>query len=100
MWADLEAIPAQAWHAVGADRWCNAQIPIYAHVKEVVDPLGRREALEVAYMKFLAFNGSYRVFGWIPAGDLGAHDADWEHVTARLSPDGSELLGVYYSAHR
>ena len=51
-------------------------------------------------MKFLAFNGSYRVFGWIPAGDLGAHDADWEHVTARLSPDGSQLLGVYYSAHR
>ena len=65
-----------------------------------MDPLGRREALEVAYMKFLAFNGSYRVFGWIPAGDLGAHDADWEHVTARLSPDGTQLLGVYYSAHR
>ena len=26
--------------------------------------------------------------------------ADWEHVTARLTPDGSALLGVYYSAHR
>ena len=27
-----------------------AQIPIYAHVKEVVDSQGRREALEVNYM--------------------------------------------------
>ena len=76
------------------------QIPIYAHVKEVVDPEGRREALEINYMTFLAYNGSYKIFGVIPAGDLGAHDADWEHVTARLSPDGSALLGVYYSAHR
>ena len=33
-------------------------------------------------------------------GELGAHDADWEHVTVRLSPDGSRVLGIYYSAHR
>lgn len=51
-------------------------------------------------MKFLAYNGSYKLFGWIPAGDLGAHDADWEHVTMRLTPDGRRVLGVYYSAHR
>jgi hypothetical protein len=30
----------------------------------------------------------------------GAHDADWEHVTLRLSPDGSAVQGLYYSAHR
>ncbi|KAK9902691.1 hypothetical protein WJX75_002901 [Coccomyxa subellipsoidea] len=77
------------------------QVPIYAHAKEVVDPhSGRRTALEVNYMKFLAYNGSYKLFGWIPAGDLGAHDADWEHVTMRLTPDGRRVLGVYYSAHR
>ena len=76
-------------------------MPIYAHAKEVVDPhSGRRTALEVNYMKFLAYNGSYKLFGWIPAGDLGAHDADWEHVTMRLTPDGRRVLGVYYSAHR
>lgn len=37
------------------------QIPIYAHVKEVVDPEGRLTAVEINYMKFLAFNGSYKV---------------------------------------
>lgn len=31
---------------------------------------------------------------------VGAHDGDWEHVTMRLSADGSKVLGVYYSAHR
>ena len=78
-----------------------SQVPIYAHAKQLVDPCsGRRTALEVNYMKFLAYNGSYKLFGWIPAGDLGAHDADWEHVTLRLTPDGRRVLGVYYSAHR
>ncbi len=77
------------------------QVPIYAHAKQVVNPrTGRRTALEINYMKFLAFNGSYKLFGWIPAGNLGAHDADWEHVTLRLTPDGRRVLGVYYSAHR
>ncbi|CAL8466419.1 g5955 [Coccomyxa elongata] len=77
------------------------QVPIYAHAKQVVDPrTGCRTALEINYMKFLAFNGSYKLFGWIPAGNLGAHDADWEHVTLRLTPDGRCVLGVYYSAHR
>ena len=37
------------------------QVPIYAHVKEVVSPQGRVEAVEINYMKFLAFNGSYKV---------------------------------------
>lgn len=76
------------------------QVPIYAHVKETVNPKGVRDSLEINYMKFLAYNGSYKPFGVIPAGDLGAHDADWEHVTVRLTPDAQSLLGVYYSAHR
>jgi hypothetical protein len=77
------------------------QVPVYAHVKELVDPAsGARTALEVNYMKFLAFNGSYKLFGWIYVGELGAHDADWEHVTLRLSADARRVLGVYYSAHR
>ncbi|CAL5225933.1 g8728 [Coccomyxa viridis] len=77
------------------------QIPIYAHVKELTDPqTGRRTALEVNYCKFLAYNGSYKLFGWIYIGEVGAHDGDWEHVTVRLSADASRVLGVYYSAHR
>ena len=76
-------------------------MPVYAHVKELTEPgSGRRTALEVNYMKFLAFNGAYKLFGWLYAGGLGAHDADWEHVTLRLSPDGRRVLGIYYSAHR
>ena len=74
----------QACHTV-ADMLHAAQIPIYAHVKEVVDPLGRREALEVNYMKFLAYNGSYKVFGFIPAGNLGAHDAGEQSALADQS---------------
>ncbi len=39
----------------------HMQVPVYAHVKEVVDPQGKLEAVEINYMKFLAFNGSYKV---------------------------------------
>ena len=41
--------------------WSHVQVPVYAHVKEVVDPQGNLEAVEINYMKFLAFNGSYKV---------------------------------------
>ena len=47
----------------------------------------RREALSqqegpsldasVPGRSFLAFNGSYKLFGWLYVGELGAHDADW-----------------------
>lgn len=42
-------------------------MPIYAHVKDVIDPQGKLEAIEVNYMTFLAFNGSYKV-NFIPLG--------------------------------
>ena len=51
---------------------CCVQVPIYAHVKELTDPqTGRRTALEVNYCKFLAYNGSYKLFGWIYIGEVG-----------------------------
>lgn len=54
------------------------QIPIYAHVKQTLDPLlGRRDGIEINYMKFLAYNGPYKLFHTIWVGALGAHDADW-----------------------
>ena len=50
---------------------CCMQVPIYAHVKELMDPqTGRRTALEVNYCKFLAYNGSYKLFGWIYIGEV------------------------------
>ena len=30
-----------------------------------------------AWCSFLAFNGYYKLFGWLYVGELGAHDADW-----------------------
>ena len=49
----------------------TVQIPVYVHAKEIVDPRSRRRtALEVNFMKFLAYNGAYKLFGFIPAGDL------------------------------
>lgn len=36
-------------------------MPIYAHVKDIIDPQGNLEAIEVNYMTFLAYNGSYKV---------------------------------------
>jgi hypothetical protein len=38
-----------------------------------------RRALTAAHgaRSFLAFNGSYKLFGWLYVGELGAHDADW-----------------------
>lgn len=54
------------------------QIPVYATIKETLDPLlGRRDGIEINYMKFLAFNGPYKLFHTIWVGPLGAHDADW-----------------------
>ncbi|KAL3140806.1 hypothetical protein ABBQ32_005349 [Trebouxia sp. C0010 RCD-2024] len=76
------------------------QVPIYCHAKDVVDPQGKLEAVEINYMTFFAFNGSYKLFDWIYIGEVGAHDGDWEHVTLRLTPDAGQVLGIYYSAHR
>ena len=54
------------------------QIPIYAHVKQTLDPLlGKRDGIEINYMKFLAYNGAYKLFRSLWVGPLGAHDADW-----------------------
>lgn len=75
-------------------------IPVYAHVRETVDNSGQRDAIEIVYCKFFAFNGPYKPFGIIPSKTLGTHDSDWEHVTVRLTPDGREVTGVYYSCHR
>ena len=72
------------------------QVPLYSHVKEVVDPeTGARTALEICYMKFLAFNGSYKLWGRIYLGEIGAHDADWEHVR----PSFNNLLCCLYSSN-
>lgn len=39
-----------------------------------MDNTGKRDALEIVYMKFFAYNGPYRPFGVIPTRTLGAHD--------------------------
>ena len=48
----------------------------------------------------LQITACMQLFDWIYIGEVGAHDGDWEHVTLRLTPDASQVLGIYYSAHR
>lgn len=81
------------------------QIPIYAHVKELTDPqTGRRTALEVNYCKFLAYNGSYKLFGWIYIGQVSPIDSmamlRQERRTKGLSLAPSFHLGAYVTAHK
>lgn len=59
-----------------------AEVPVYAHVKEVHLSNGSLEALEITYITFYAHNGWYALLGWGP--HVGAHDGDWEHLTVRL----------------
>jgi hypothetical protein len=46
----------------------------FCALQETVDNTGKRDALEIVYMKFFAYNGPYRPFGVIPTRTLGAHD--------------------------
>lgn len=62
-------------------------VPLYAHVKEITtlpDASGYSsvEALEINYLTFYAYNGPYNV-GGVRLIQTGAHDGDWEHITAR-----------------
>lgn len=74
-------------------------VPVYACVKAVLSPheVTKVEALEINYLTFFAYNGSYTVAGLI---ETGHHDGDWEHWTARIHPRSGELLGAWYNAHR
>ena len=84
-----------------------AEVPLYAHAKAVLPPgggtadgtAGTAEAIEVTYMTLYAHNGSYDV-GGLGLFHAGAHDGDWEHLTARLDPGSGDLLGLWYAAHR
>lgn len=79
-------------------------VPLYAHVKEITtlpDASGYSsvEALEINYLTFYAYNGPYNV-GGVRLIQTGAHDGDWEHITARVHPTSGRLLGMWYNAHR
>lgn len=73
-------------------------IPVYAHVKGVLGSSAESyEALEITYITLFAHNGPYAV---CPFLDVGAHDGDIEHITVRVDPTGSKLMGVWYNSHR
>ena len=74
-------------------------IPVYAHVKGIVDDAGGAfEALEITYITLFAHNGPYTILPFLL--QVGAHDGDIEHITVRVDPTGSKLIGVWYNAHR
>lgn len=92
-------------------------VPLYAHVKVVggapeslalgvaspssgMHPsLSVSLTLEINYLTLYAYNGPYRL-GGLGAVQVGAHDGDWEHWTARVAWPSGELLGAWHSAHR
>lgn len=92
-------------------------VPLYAHVKVVsTAPAGLAPGaveagsgehpsasvpltLEINYLTLYAYNGPYRL-GGLGAVQVGAHDGDWEHWTARVAWPSGELLGAWHSAHR
>ena len=82
------------------ERACKIDdIPVYAHVKGILDEGGESfEALEITYITLFAHNGPYTVCPFIL--DVGAHDGDIEHITVRVDPTGSKLMGIWYNAHR
>ncbi|GIL45837.1 hypothetical protein Vafri_2972 [Volvox africanus] len=77
-----------------------AEVPIYAHVKLVVDDNSLPEAYEINYVTFYAFNGHYNLPANVPLFRTGHHVGDWEHLTVRLDAASLELQGVWYNAHR
>ena len=61
-------------------------------------------AIEINYILFFPFNGqafthSKLINRLFFRFGVGFHEGDFEHITVRVSPDGSKVYGVYYSAH-
>ncbi|KAA8495776.1 hypothetical protein FVE85_1931 [Porphyridium purpureum] len=77
--------------------------PLYARVKQIVakqsEDHSSIEAIEITFLTFFAFNGSYPLCG-LEFWRAGDHVGDIEHLTVRCSAESGELIGVYYNSHR
>lgn len=79
------------WQAFCEQTRCGAGASprFYVHIRRAPDG---SDALDIQYSSFYPFNGHM-------GGFFGAeHEADWEHVTARITTSG-ELTKLYFSAH-
>jgi len=63
----------------------------YAHLR----PAPNSDAIDIQYWFFYPYNDEI-VDGPIK---IGKHEGDWEHVTVRITPDGRNILGVYFARH-
>jgi hypothetical protein len=87
---------------IAAFGFCYAQhrlheVEVYAHAKAIRTDSGVVEAIEITYMTLYAHNGPYCIAGLC---NMGAHDGDWEHITARVDPGSGDLQGMWYNSHR
>jgi len=64
-------------------------VPFYSRVRRYED------RIEILYVLSFAFNGAFQVC----CSPVGAHSADIEHVTLRVSLDGQRVDWVYFGAH-
>jgi len=60
----------------------------YAHVRRAPGST----QYDLQYWLFYPYNGD-------SSAGPGAHEGDWEHVTVRVSSDGSAVTSMYFSAH-
>ncbi len=87
---DNEHVYNGDWHAA----------PMYAHVRAVTDAGGQFDGrqIDIQYWFFHPYNGP---IGILPV--FGAHEADWEHVTVRVSRwrtlGESAVEAVFFAAH-
>jgi len=68
-----------------------ADVPIYVAVLE------SEEYWDITYNAFYEYNGAT---GFVCGLKLGFHEADLEHVTARIRKDTTLLEAVFFSSHR
>lgn len=69
-------------------------VPLYCRVRDI--EFNGAQMLEIVYIVHYAYNGSYNIMGCIP---LGAHDADFEHITVRVLPASETIHSIYFAAH-
>jgi hypothetical protein len=76
----------------GADAAIMRDVPLYADFRYDV----YSHMYEIRYMFFYPYNGPGTIFGM---KEVGAHDADLEHCTVRLSPHTLKMHSMYFGAH-
>jgi hypothetical protein len=81
---ELDSYREETREGTGASGWT-----CYAHVRPV-----SISTYDIQYIFFYAYNGDL-----LPTPAESAHEADFEHITVRVSADLKTIEKIYYAAH-